>query len=342
MITNMSLTVGLLAVTFSSWLISRALTPFVIALASKLGILDRPEERKIHLSPIPRIGGVAIVVAWFPTILVLNSIFQLTTPQDSVILAGLMLGALTMAALGLFDDLTTLSHRRKFILEIIAISLFLGLAGPRFLNGFAAYVIAGVWLLGVTNAFNLIDGLDGLATGLATISAAGIAILAGQSGVLGPVIPAVALAGACLGFLPYNRHPAKVFMGDTGSLFLGFNLAAMSLIYMGSATHLGELLAPVFLLLLPLFDTLLAIVRRALNQQPLFIADKAHFYNLLMNRGFTHQGTVYFSYLLGMALLLSAVIMSVANNVIIVFSVAVLTGLLLALLVLKFRLFDMD
>ncbi len=295
-----------------------ALTPPVRRLAIRLGAIDHAlSSRKIHGRPIPRLGGLAIVGGFYlalAAVALLDPAVLDLLREDGARTGALLLGGLVVAGLGVHDDLHGATARVKLLVEL-GLAALLYMAGYRidavalpFIEpitlGWLGLPVTLLWIAGVVNAVNLVDGLDGLAAGVALVAAAATGLLAavGGSGVV--VILAAALGGAALGFLRANFHPASIFMGDTGSLFLGFVLAATSLRTHHDASTAVGLLGAALVLGLPIADTALAMARRALRGAPLFSADRGHLHHRLLGRGFGHRDAVLVLY--GVSLLSSA------------------------------------
>lgn len=291
--------------------VSFAAAPLSIRIAHKLGVIDRPKDsRRVHKKPIPRFGGMAIF---------LGSMAAMTIPagmNDKIKAA--MLGGLLMYLLGIWDDIRDIKPITKFLGEFVIASLVYAL-GIRItfisnyfgaavtdshanviLSAGVAYIITILWIVGITNAVNLMDGLDGLAAGSVAIMSLSLAYIAYIHGMrLGsmPVcIALVAVAGGCLGFLPYNFSPAKTFMGDGGALYLGYMIAVLSVISpLKRATVVGALI-PMLTLAVPIFDTLFAMLRRALRHESIMKADKGHLHHHLMAAGFGQRRSVLIMY----------------------------------------------
>lgn len=271
--------------------ISFAFTPIAIKLARRIGAIDVPKDgRRMHSKAIPRFGGLAIYLG---TILSMSQF--LTFDRDIV---GIIIGGTLIYILGIVDDLKNLPAKVKFLGQI-AIASFVYFWGLRidFLTnifgegnmnmiGPVSFVITVLWIVGITNTVNLIDGLDGLAAGTAAIAALCIAYVAYIFGEYLPAAAMLALAGGALGFLPFNFHPAKTFMGDGGSLFLGFMLASLSILSLTKSAAVIAMSVPIFVLGLPIFDTAFAIFRRLVNKRPIMEADKGHLHHRLMHLGY--------------------------------------------------------
>ncbi len=331
------LTLGFVVAAF---LMALLFTPLAISMARRLSIYDVPEPGKIHAVDTPRGAGLGFSAVWL--VLASTLFFSDRLGQTNATLtAGLLVGAMLVLVLGLFDDFKEMSSGVKFAAQFAAAAIFLVLAQPAFANNLIFSGIAIFWIVAVTNAFNLIDGLDGLAAGLATVSALSFALLGYALSQPTLVALSLLLAAACLGFIPYNWHPARAFMGDAGSLFLGFVLATLA-VGLFDKSAVNPALASAFFLAVPLFDTFLSVLRRAVHQKPLFKPDRSHFYNLLMNRGFTHEGSVFFS--LSLAAVLSAFGFGFlfAESRIMVVAVGAAFITVLVAVTIKYRLLAMD
>lgn len=299
----------LLSGAFVSLIAAALVTPLIIRWAWNRQCLDRPDvERKKHRFPTPTMGGVAIVAG-----IVVGGLFLLGVSltaglsADIVPPLGLWIGALIIVAAGVCDDIRGLDPKAKFTCQLVAAYLLLQAGYSVDLTGFsflgddpyqlALYSIplTMVWIVGVINAVNLLDGLDGLASGVVMIAFAGLAVLFGMQGDLGAVAVALLVIGAVAGFLIFNFNPASVFMGDSGSLFLGYMLAAYSLDLTAHSDPVIALLIPVVLLGLPIIDTTVAIVRRFVSGKAIFAPDHDHIHHRL-RQVFSHRGTVMLLY----------------------------------------------
>ncbi len=292
-------------------------TPVVKALAFRVGAVDVPKDaRRMHDHPIPRMGGLAIFFGFILSVL----IFQPLTPE----LRGMLLGGVVIVILGIFDDIFALPAMPKFLVQIGA-ALIAVLEGNRisFLSnpnifskeafwelGWLSIPITVFWIVGITNAVNLIDGLDGLACGVSTISSMTLLVIALI--VLEPDVAILmgALAGSCIGFLPYNLNPAKIFMGDTGSTFLGFILAVVSIQGLFKFYAFISFAVPFLMLGLPIFDTCFAILRRVSHGQSPMQPDRGHIHHRLIDMGFSQKQAVAVLYIISAILGLSAVVLT--------------------------------
>ena len=276
---------------------SALLTYVVREIARRARLLDPLEERKVHASPVPRIGGVAIVLAVALASGLVVALFGGSTFEaDGSRLAVVLAGALAIHLVGLADDVRPMRARWKFVCQIlIAVAVFaagvrattlsLPVIGTLELGTWAGLLFTVVWFVGITNAFNLIDGLDGLASGAALFALCTMFVVASIHGLVGPSLLTVILAGATLGFLFFNFHPASIFLGDSGSLFLGFMLAGLGLLGSQKSPTVVAVAIPVVSLGLPVLDTLLAVARRFLRGQPIFSADRGHIHHRLLSLG---------------------------------------------------------
>ncbi|MCD6520766.1 MAG: undecaprenyl/decaprenyl-phosphate alpha-N-acetylglucosaminyl 1-phosphate transferase [Anaerolineae bacterium] len=278
----------------SAFLLAVGATPLVRRLAARWGIVDKPNARKIHTHPIPLMGGVAIYGAFIVSLVVLGDRFYVRE------VAGIFLGATLCSFMGLWDDRSGLSALKKLVGQIIAacILLFSGVQVRLFpidaLNG----LITVFWVVGITNALNLLDNMDGLSGGVAAVASAFFLLLAAMSKQYLVGALAAALLGACVGFLAYNFNPASIFMGDAGSLFIGFVLASVGIkLRFPNNVHFVTWMIPVMVLGLPIFDTTLVVIsrlRRGLN--PLTTPGKDHVSHRLVKMGFSQREAVLILY----------------------------------------------
>lgn len=309
-----------------SFLIALILTPVVRNLAVRMGAVDDPKrdkdtERRMHTHPIPRMGGLAIFLGF----LLATLVFLPMTPQ----LRRILLGAVIIVVMGIFDDIYDLPAKLKLIIQVIAaLIVTVGKDGmviealsnpnifssdPYWVLGWLSYPITVVWLVGMTNAVNLIDGLDGLACGVSSISSLTLLVIALLLGEPQVAIMVAALAGGCLGFLPYNMNPAKIFMGDTGSTFLGYVLACISIQGLFKMYTLISFVVPFLLFGLPIFDTCFAFIRRIAHGQSPMHADRSHVHHRLIDMGFSQKQAVAVLYVITAILGLSAVVLTTSG-----------------------------
>lgn len=303
-----------------SLIISFIFTPIIRKLAFKVGALDIPkDDRRIHKEPMPLMGGLAIFIA-------VASVMLIFLPLNETSSA-ILVGATIIVISGILDDLKELSPKAKFAFQIVAgLVLILGdvkvdfITNPFAKNSSLIYLnwlsipITLFWVVGITNTLNFIDGLDGLSAGVAMISSLSLMLVAGKFNITNIIILSAAMAGACLGFLPYNFNPAKIFMGDTGALFLGFMLAAISIEGVMKSVATIAIVAPILILGVPIFDTTFAICRRLLNGQSVATADKGHLHHRLLDRGYSQKKSVLILYGISAFFGIFAVLVSKANS----------------------------
>lgn len=295
---------------FFTMIIAAIITPFVRKIAFILGAVDNPNARRVNKKPMPTMGGLAIFTAFtFATMVLLRD--QFPTHE----LFSIFIGECIIILTGILDDIYELSPKQKmlgiflasvvicFLANIRMTEVTLPFLGGPYQLGLWSYPVTIFWILAITNAVNLIDGLDGLATGVSIIALFTMGII----GYFFLTVPNVyvsimifALAASLLGFLPHNFHPAKIFLGDTGSLFIGFMISVLSLQGLKNVTFI-TLLIPVIILGVPITDTVMAMLRRILNKKPISQADKGHLHHRLMAMGLSHRQTVLVIY--GVALI---------------------------------------
>lgn len=296
-----------------------ALTPLVKKFAVSVGAMDKPDARKVHSRLMPRLGGLAIYAAFVGTFGLISPLLPESVTAAAAVKA-LLVGGGIIVLLGALDDRFELSAKTKLLGQIIAAAVVvIGFdLKVEFVNvpfgdvlaweqmEWLAIVLTMLWIVGITNAINLIDGLDGLAAGVSAIATATMLVLAVMMGNVAVIVLSALLLGCLIGFLFFNFHPAKIFMGDSGSLFLGFSLATLSILGFKSATLL-TFAVPLLILGVPVSDTLLAILRRWVNKKPLSVADKSHLHHCLLQLGFGHRKTVLIIYGIASVFGLSAV-----------------------------------
>ncbi len=321
---------AVLAAFFLSGVLSFLLTPPVKRLAYKIGAVDVPKDtRRMHKRPIPRLGGLAIFFAFLVSAVLVGKI----NPQRVWIL----IGAVIIVALGIVDDRKALGAKFKFVIQILAAAIPVVLGGLRievFTNPFifsdSLYWSVGalsipitiIWIVAITNAVNLIDGLDGLAVGVSSIASMTMLAVALFIGEIEIAVILAALAGACVGFMPYNLNPAQIFMGDTGSTFLGYMLATMSIQGLFKVYALISFAVPFLILGLPIFDTGFAMLRRVLSGRSPFSPDRGHVHHRLIDMGFNQKQAVAILYVISVVLGLIAVVLTTSGELRAMFIVA--------------------
>jgi len=294
------------------------LTPVVKAIAFRVGAVDRPNYRKVHARIMPRLGGLAIFGAFLISYFVLRPV----DPASSLTAPFIIGGACMIIITGVLDDMFEITAKAKLLGQLLAAGIVVyGGLQIDFINlpfggtldfGYFSIPLTILWIVGITNAINLIDGLDGLAAGVSTIALITLAGMALMKGDVFVFSMAALLAASSAGFLVYNFHPAKIFMGDTGALFLGFMISVLALLGFKNITVIS-LIIPVIMLGVPISDTFFAIVRRLRLKQPLSAPDKSHLHHCLLNVGFTHRQTVLIIYALAAMFGLAALIFSQAT-----------------------------
>ena len=296
-------------------------TPVVKSFAYKIGAIDVPKDnRRMHKIPIPRLGGLAMFIGFMVSIL-------LFVPISSQ-MKSILLGAVIIVVLGVVDDIAALPAMLKFVVQIFAALIpalngvqILAFSNPNIFSDKLYWVLDGLsvpitvlWIIAVTNAVNLIDGLDGLANGVSAISAATMLIIAMLTSEMQVAVVMAALVGACVGFMPYNLNPAKMFMGDTGATFLGYILATMSIQGLFKYYAVISFVVPFMILGLPIFDTAFAFVRRIAHGQSPMCADRSHIHHRLIDMGLNQKQAVATLYVVSAILGLSAVVLTTSGE----------------------------
>jgi len=303
-----------LCVYLGSAFLALVITPAVIWLARRIKAVDHPGVRTIHERPIPRIGGVAIflsAMSLIVAVLFLNNAVGHAFKDMRLQLTTLFCTATFIFFIGLVDDLRRLPARFKFLAELLA-ACVLCLVGVRVSSvavteqwtlqlGSLSWPLTLLWIVGITNAVNMSDGLDGLAAGISAIACGVIAIFAIHGGSLIMAVLSLALAGSLSGFLFFNFNPAKIFMGDCGSLFLGYTIAASSVMCMTKSSAVVGLALPFLALGVPIFDTLFSMLRRFLERRSMFAPDRSHFHHKLVDLGLKQGHVVILIYVITLA-----------------------------------------
>ena len=302
-------------------MVSFLTTPVVKTFAYKVGAIDVPkDERRMHKVPIPRLGGLAIFIGFMVSIL----LFVKITPE----MKSILLGAVVIVVLGVVDDIMALPALLKFVVQIVAalIPATHGVVIQAFSNpnvfsdnlywvlGWMSVPVTVLWIVAITNSVNLIDGLDGLANGVSAISATTMLVIALVTAQNQVAIALAALVGACVGFMPYNMNPAKMFMGDTGATFLGFILSTMSIQGLFKFYAVISFAVPFLILGLPIFDTAFAMIRRMAHGQSPMHADRGHIHHRLIDMGLNQKQAVATLYVISAILGLSAVVLTTGGE----------------------------
>ncbi len=317
-----TLAIRILITVAVGFIISFAATPIVKGFAQRVGAMDVPgEARRVHDHPIPRMGGLAIFLGFLLSVLLFADI----TRQ----MQGILLGCVIIVATGAVDDIISLNAWVKLALQILAavVAVLHGveinvLANPAVWSS-KAYLILGnlsipitiLWIVGITNSVNLIDGLDGLAVGVSTISSLTMLVIALLVSDGSVAVVLAALAGACVGFMPYNLNPAKIFMGDTGALLLGYVLATMSILGLFKFYAVVSFAVPLLAVAVPLFDTVFSFCRRLLRGQSPMHPDRGHFHHRLIDMGLSQKQAVAVLYSISAILGLAAVVITTSGEI---------------------------
>jgi UDP-GlcNAc:undecaprenyl-phosphate GlcNAc-1-phosphate transferase len=319
---------------FTSFIMTLALVPLVKRVAFRFHVMDEPNERKVHKKPKPRLGGLAIYAS-FMAVILLNVAFMFLFGESSLVskyfpfittqiplflnvswkLFMILAGGTVVLIVGILDDImgTGFSYRKKFLGQFIAVTIVM-LAGVKtsfmptpFLN----YLITALWIVGITNSFNLLDNMDGLSSGVAVISSLVLVVITAMQGQFFSAMIFCVYAGSTAGFLPYNFYQSKIFMGDAGSLFIGFLIGTLTITSSYVTTQSPSLLpviVPVLSLSIPLYDTISVIIIRLKLRRPLFVGDKNHFSHRLLNLGMSERGAVLFIYLIAFCVGITAIL----------------------------------
>lgn len=305
-----------------AFIIAFITTPLAKKIAFKIGAVDIPKDnRRMHKEPKALMGGLAIFCGFLISFLLFGTLNKTNL--------GLILGALVIVILGIIDDMRPLGAKIKLLFQIIAalIIVYSGVQIGAITNPFSnsemisldfyglSIFLTVFWIVGVTNAVNLIDGLDGLAAGVSSIAAMFLLFIALLNGRINEALITAALVGATLGFLPFNFNPAKIFMGDTGSTFLGFTLAVISIQGVMKGYTAIALAVPLLILGLPIFDTTFAILRRIIRRRPVMEADRGHLHHRLIDAGYSHKQSVILLYVVSAFLGISGVIVTESSYI---------------------------
>lgn len=311
--------ITLLAAFLTAFALALIFTPVAIKIAPKIGAVDIPKDgRRMHTKAMPRFGGLAIFAGTTAVLAIFGGTNEKIFP--------VIIGGTLIYILGVIDDLKNLNAKIKFGCQIlIAVLMYaMGLqirfitdyfsGGVLHFGSIICFIVTVLWIVGITNTINLIDGLDGLAAGIAAVSSLSIAYVAyihgSEYGMMVVCLAMLALAGSCIGFLPFNFYPAKIFMGDGGSLFLGFMIAALSVVGPLKRSTVIAVVVPVIVLGIPIFDTFFAILRRLVNRRPIMEADKGHLHHRLMESGYGQRRAVLMLYGISAIMGMAAVLVS--------------------------------
>lgn len=319
-------------VLLSAFFIAYLSMPGVIKIAYRIGAIDQPDQRKVHSGKMPRLGGMSIFLAFIFSMIILQ---KYSGPY-----LGIILGASIVFLVGLLDDIFQLSAGVKLLGQSLAaaVAIYFGVMVHFVTNPFDGLMALGyfsipltfLWIVGISNAINLIDGLDGLAAGVSAIAAVTMGVVSLLQGQVEVALVAFLLLASILGFLPYNFNPARTFMGDCGSNLLGFILGCLAILGTAKSATLISLLLPIVILGIPIFDTFFAIIRRINKRTPIFKPDKDHLHHCLLAMGMSHRNCVLVIYGISGFFGLVAIFFSFITSP----KASLLLGLLLILVVL--------
>ena len=286
-------------------------TPIANKIAFMIDAVDVPnDERRMHSKPIARLGGLAIYIAFMISVFIFGTMTSYLGVSKQ--LYGILIGAFVIIVLGIFDDIYALRARYKFSAQILAAVIVASFdvrininqifyafsVNSSLLENILSFIVTVLWIVAITNALNLIDGLDGLATGITVIATASFLIIMIMISNIQMAILSACLVGASIGFIPFNKNPALIFMGDTGALFLGFILACFSVHGLYSQTTIISLAVPFLIMALPIFDTCYAFARRIAEKRSPFSPDRLHIHHKLIDLGLSQSRTVAILYVM--------------------------------------------
>ncbi|MCP4482886.1 MAG: undecaprenyl/decaprenyl-phosphate alpha-N-acetylglucosaminyl 1-phosphate transferase [bacterium] len=298
-----------------AYILTLILLPIVIKFTNKYKIYDQPDSNiKTHKIPTPYLGGIAIALSFFITLLVIrfSTDFDTGTLRN---LRGIYISGFILLLVGVYDDLKDMNFKMKFFWQFLAatVLIFFDMKIKFITPNYMAIFFTYLWIIGIINAVNLVDIMDGLSSGIALIACLSFFFINSPMEASYVNFAAIALGGACLGFLPYNFHHARIFMGDAGSMFIGLVLAAISLGTNYSSNNSIGVLAPIFILAIPIYDTCYIIIKRLEKGQSIFLGSKDHVALRLNISGWSIKKTVLILYLVGVLLAIAAYLITEAN-----------------------------
>jgi len=333
----------------SSCLLTLLLTPSLREAAIENGILDHPNERKIHKNAVPRVGGIAIIISFFSSIALGYVLFRPQLSESMTYLAGLCISTVIISITGIWDDLWTLNAREKLVGQITAAlilipfgfvirSLNLPFVGTISIGWQIGIPLTVFWVVGIMNTINFIDGMDGLAAGVAVTIATALFIVSVINHQILMAVICLIVAGSALGFLRYNFHPASIFMGDCGAMFIGLALAAVSIkiVFQSPSTTVNSFV-PVLIFGLPIADTTWAIIRRLRKWESPFHADSFHTHHRLIALGFTQKRVAIILYIASLVCESAGLIIALTNNgtLAVILTASILTAILISIMILN-------
>lgn len=313
----------LLVISFC-FIIAVLITPYVMKLAHFTHAVDQPNQRKVHNCVMPRMGGLAIYIAFLLGYMIFKVKGLALSHDEVVFIDAYFIASFLIVVTGMLDDMFELPAKPKALVQLIAALIMVWYGNfmidkiylpflPVIDLGWLGGIVTIIWIVGITNSINLIDGLDGLSSGISSISFGTMAVLAAYQGETFVAMMCCLLLGSTLGFLVHNFHPAKIFMGDTGSLFLGFSVSVLSLLGYKNAAFVS-FIVPIVMLSVPIFDTIWAIIRRTLNGQSPFEPDRGHVHHQLLNRNLGHVKSVLVLYAIAALFSLTAILYTIASK----------------------------
>lgn len=319
----MIITPRMLAAFLIALIVTCVSTPFIKILAEHIGAIDVPKDgRRMHVTPVARLGGLAIFIGFCISVLI-------NYQEMDLQFVGILGGALILVVLGIFDDIYDLNPWIKLLVQTIAavvpvacgivvtyMTNFTFIGSNQYIHfGILSAPITIIWIVGMINAVNWIDGLDGLAAGVSCIASLSMFLIAVMIGDPSVALILITVAGACLGFLPFNLNPAKIFMGDTGSMFLGYILAVMSVQGLFKFYAIVSFAVPFLVLGLPLFDSVFTIIRRLHSGKSPFYADRGHVHHRLIDMGLNQKQAVTVLYAVSIAMGITAVVLTTSGEI---------------------------
>jgi len=324
----------------SAFVISIVATPLAKYISVKTKAIDYPKARGMHTKPMPRLGGISIVLGFMISVLIF---YRFVNDINLKHFIGFIVGAVIIVSVGIIDDIKNLPAKVKLVFQVMA-ALVVIKSGIRinlvmwpvttYLQTFSGPITL-IWIIGVTNAVNLIDGLDGLAAGVSSIASICLTVLCILTGTESAVMFTAALAGSCLGFLPRNFNPAEIFMGDTGSTFLGYVLAVTSIMGVFKGYAILALIVCLLSLGLPIFDTICAMLRRIITHKPIMQADRGHLHHKLIDKGYTQKQAVLILYGISIICAMLAIFIAIKDSR--ALAVVVLTIIVLSIVIFIFN-----
>ena len=306
------------------FLVSFFTTPYMIRLAHFTGAVDKPNQRKVHAKLMPRLGGLAIFIAFILGYMVFDVKHTSLLEDQTAFFDAYMISAVLIVITGMLDDMFELPAKAKFLIQLVAALIMVFYGNFLITNfnmpfipvielGWFGGVFTILWIIGITNSINLIDGLDGLSSGVSSITFLTMGVLSIYMGDIFVAMLCFLLLGSTSGFLIHNFYPAKIFMGDSGSLFLGFSISVLSLLGYKNAAFVSFII-PIIMLSVPIFDTVWAFIRRMLNGESPFKPDRGHVHHVLLDKNLGHIKSVLVLYAITALFSLTAIVYTMHSN----------------------------